>query len=252
MPLTAVSRAIDVLDALGAAPEGVELRGLAATVGMSPSGAYRTLQTLVAGGLATQDGKRGLYRLGPKVLLLARSMRSEAALLAASVASLHALSRTIGETVALAVLRDRRIWSIASVDGGGEIVARPRLAHGEPYLHNTGRGKLYLAHLPRAEGVAILAETGLPKIGPHTITDVAALWQEVERVRRQGYASNREERSAGLGGVAVPIFDSDGALMATLGITVPIFTLSQDRERELAGHGSAAAREIERRLCGEA
>jgi DNA-binding IclR family transcriptional regulator len=33
---------------------------------------------------------------------------------------------------------------------------------------------------------ALATATGLPKVGPHTITDQATLWREVEQARRRG------------------------------------------------------------------
>jgi DNA-binding IclR family transcriptional regulator len=249
--VAAVAHAIQVLDALAAAPRGLELNAIAAAVGMSPAGAYRTLYTLAAGGLVTQVGRRGLYRLGPKVLTLAQAMRGESALLAAAEPAMRELAAATGESVALAVLRNRRIWSIASFAGSGEIVAQPRLAHGEAYFHTTGRGKLYLAFLPPEEARAIIAATGLPPIGPNTVTDEATLWRQVDEARERGYAINRRERSEHLAGVAVPILDPQGHILATLGITVPAYRLDAAREAELARAGQAAARQIERGLRGE-
>jgi IclR family acetate operon transcriptional repressor len=217
---------------------------------MSPPGAYRTLQTLVRGGLAVQDGRRGVYRLGPRILVLARSMQGDAALLAAAEPELHALADLAGESVALAVVRGDRIWSIASATGSADVVAQPRLAHGEPYFHTTGRGKLYLAHLPPPAARALIARTGLPAVGRNTITDEGRLWREVEEARRRGYAVNRAERSPHLAGVAIPVFDAGGALVATLGISVPVDSLTAQREAELARLGQATARRIEARLSG--
>jgi DNA-binding IclR family transcriptional regulator len=245
-----VEKAIQILEALGRAPEGLDLQDVAGAAGMSPPGAYRTLQTLVRGGLAVQDGRRGVYRLGPRILVLARSMQGDAALLAAAEPELHALADIAGESVALAVVRGDRIWSIASATGSADVVAQPRLAHGEPYFHTTGRGKLYLAHLPPPAARALIARTGLPAVGPNTITDEGRLWREVEEARRRGYAVNRAERSPHLAGVAIPVFDSGGALAATLGISVPVYTLTAEREAELAGLGRATARRIEARLAG--
>ncbi len=250
-PLAAVERAVQVLDVLGTAPQGLELQEIAAKVGMSTPGAYRTLQTLAGGGLVAQDGKRGVYRLGPKVLYLARTMRSEASLAAAAEPEVRALAESTGEAVALAVARGGRIWSILGFPGSRDVVAQPRLAQGEPNFHTTGRGKLHLAHMPREEARALIAATGLPRSTPNTIADEATLWREVDEARARGYAVNRGQRSPHLAGVAIPIFDADGTLLATIGITVPLYSLDDAREAELVRLGKAAARQIEHRLSGQ-
>ncbi len=89
---------------------------------------------------------------------------------------------------------------------------------------------------------------GLPKIGPNTCVDEAALWREVDEAYKRGYATNKGERSPELAGVAVPIFERDGGLLAMIGITVPRYTLTAEREAELVRLGKAAARRIEDRV----
>jgi IclR family acetate operon transcriptional repressor len=212
------------------------------------------------------------------VLQLARTMQGEAALLAAAEPEVDALSRATGEHINLAVLRDRQTWVLLARDGTGEVVARPRTRGvpppgpagppgagerrgpgepggsagiGEPHFHTTGRGRLFLAFLPPEEARAIVAATGLPAVGPRTITDEGRLWEEVALARRRRYATARGERSAHLAGIAFAVTDGRDALVATLGITVPVFTLDERREAELMALGLAAARRVERRLRGE-
>ena len=53
-----------------------------------------------------------------------------------------------------------------------------------------------------------------------------------------------------MAGVAIPVFDAGGALVATLGISVPVDSLTAQREAELVRLGQATARRIEARLSG--
>ena len=56
---------------------------------------------------------------------------------------------------------------------------------------------------------------------PWTITDQAALAQEIERVRARGYAAAIEEREAGLSAIAAPVWGSDGSLAAIVALQGP-------------------------------
>jgi len=246
----AIGRAVQILDALAAASGGLDVATIAAAVGMSPSGAHRSLRALVHAGLVTQSGRRRAYRLGIKVLLLARAMRSEEALVAASEPELRPLSALTGETVGVGVVRDDRMWIVTSVDGSGDLVARPTLG-GSPHFHATGRGKLFLAHMPERRARALIRSTGLPRLCPNTIADEETLWRAVEEARARDYATSREERTPGVGGVAVPIRDVDRRVVATLGVTVPMFRFDATREAELLQHTRAAAARIERTLHGQ-
>jgi DNA-binding IclR family transcriptional regulator len=67
---------------------------------------------------------------------------------------------------------------------------------------------------------------------PHTITDPAALRRELDRVRRCGYAVDREEITRGIVCVAAPIRSRDGETVASISVAFPAYI---SRERGLRG-----------------
>ncbi|MDJ1115096.1 IclR family transcriptional regulator [Microbacterium dauci] len=217
----AIDRAVRILDELSTAPAGLDLATIAQAVGMSPSGAHRALKSLVIGGLVSQRERRGDYFLGPKILIWSQQMRDETALASISMPVLQQLNEETRESVYLSVVRDQRIWNICVLRGRGEIVVQTRPG-AEQLFHSTGRGKLFLAYADRAVAKRIIAATGLPAVGPATITVESDLWVEVDRARAQGYATSREESFAGGAGVAFPILDQSGSLMATVGASIPL------------------------------
>lgn len=81
-------------------------------------------------------------------------------------------------------------------------------------LHTTGFGKSILAHLPAKRVETILDRHGLPSVTSGTITDRAALYEELETVRERGYAYDDEERLEGLRCVAAPIVVNETVLGA--------------------------------------
>lgn len=243
--VNAIARAIRVMDVLAAAPEGAELLVIARAVGMSASGVHRVLRTLIDGGLVHQPGARGSYRLGPKVLVWAQSMRSEAALQAAAEPELAELHAAINDTVMLSLMRDRRIWTLIAMEGRSHLVVRPDQSELR-YFHTSGRGKLFLAYLDRADARALIANTGLPAFTPHTITDEATLWTVVDEARRNGYATSREEAGLGGGGIAVPVHDTAGRLAACVAMSAPTVRLDQQRQAELLERLRQTAQRIER------
>jgi DNA-binding IclR family transcriptional regulator len=238
-----VTRAIEILSVLSTAPGGMELAAIARSSGMSPSGAHRTLRTLVQGGVAQQQDLRGTYRLGPRILVWARQMRSEAALAAAAEPELAAIAEATHESVLVSVMRERRIWTISEIDGRGPLVARPATAE-LSHFHDTARGKLFLAHLDEALARALIAASGLPRRTRHTITDEAELWRAVEKVRSTGYAVSREEHVVGGAGLALPILDGD-RLVACVAMAVPMARFDRAREAQLVEVARRAARRIE-------
>jgi IclR family acetate operon transcriptional repressor len=71
--------------------------------------------------------------------------------------------------------------------------------------HCTGVGKALLAQLPDTAASDIIGRTGMPAHTPHTITDAAALLEELGKIRRRGYALDDEEQEIGVRCVAVPL-----------------------------------------------
>ncbi|MFO7759751.1 MAG: IclR family transcriptional regulator C-terminal domain-containing protein [Roseovarius sp.] len=80
---------------------------------------------------------------------------------------------------------------------------------------------MYLASLARNHLKQYLAATDLDRRTPNTITDQGALTAEIETVRRQGYALDREEFMESMVALAVPVRDVHGRLMVTLSFHAP-------------------------------
>ncbi|MFQ6078011.1 MAG: IclR family transcriptional regulator [Thermodesulfobacteriota bacterium] len=109
-------------------------------------------------------------------------------------------------------------------------------------LHCTGLGKILLAFMdPNEKWAPLNAE--LEPFTPNTITDVAVLDKELEQIREQGYAVDREEITRGIMCVAGPVFDMEGEIAAAISLTFPSFINGDrgiDKEIEAVKRCSAA------------
>ena len=103
-------------------------------------------------------------------------------------------------------------------------------------LHTTGVGKVLLAYAP--EEVRREAFDHLTRVTPYSIVQPGRLHEELQRVRRDGYAQTQEEMSLGACSVAVAIRAPDGGVVAALGIVVA--SLKRDRPRLVAALQVAA------------
>lgn len=121
---------------------------------------------------------------------------------------------------------------------------------GKPvYLHATAGGKSILAHSDEAEVETVLERIGLPPQTTNTITDEEALYEELARVRENGFAINREEHIEGLNAVAVPIFGKNQRILGALVVSGPTNRLNGQRlERDLPDLLLGASNELELNL----
>jgi DNA-binding IclR family transcriptional regulator len=76
------------------------------------------------------------------------------------------------------------------------------------------------------------------------------LAQALARIRQQGYAITRGERTPGAVGIAAPISGASGACIGSVGITLPEQRFRAEDERQQSEHVRAAARAISQQLHG--
>ena len=88
-------------------------------------------------------------------------------------------------------------------------------------LHVTAAGKLFLLEdgFPRLRDYA--KRTGLAVHTKNTITNLAQLERELERIQSQGWATDSEEAEIGVRCVAAGIRDDNGSLVAALSLSTP-------------------------------
>lgn len=89
------------------------------------------------------------------------------------------------------------------------------------YLHSTGLGKAILATLSDTRVREIVEMHGLPKATEHTITDEGELFDELDQIRSEGIAYDREESVEGMACIARPLSIPTERL-AAISITGPV------------------------------
>ena len=90
---------------------------------------------------------------------------------------------------------------------------------------------------------------GLPAQTPQTITTAKALEAELARVRKAGYALDREEFAQGLLCLAAPVFGVDDRLAGAIGVSVLTLYYTVGRLKAEVGPAVvAAARRISETL----
>lgn len=114
------------------------------------------------------------------------------------------------------------------------------------YLNTCASGKSILAHLPRERVESIIEQWGLKQQTSNTITDTEQLFAELEGVRRQGYAINREESADGLLAIGAPVSTPNGAVLGAVSLSGPVHRMQDSRiEDELLNQLLGTIEEIE-------
>ena len=238
---TSIEKALDVLLHLSVAGSS-GVTAIAAALGLPKSTVHRLLAALGRRGLVESDA-RGRYRPGIGLVALGLGVLEHEPVVAAARPVLEAEAAETGETLFLAGARGGRLVVLDKVEGTGFLRAAPRVGSEVP-VHATAVGKLHRAFDP--ESVALPVQR-LERFTPRTQVRRSDLEREIARVRRRGWAENREEWVAGLTVVAAPIRREAG-LCAALALAVPAVRLARSQREALIERVRAAARRVETRL----
>ncbi|UHA74873.1 IclR family transcriptional regulator [Paenibacillus sp. 481] len=239
LTVRAVERALDILMCF-ADNRDMSLTEIATRVGLNKSTVHRLLATLDERGFVLRNGDK--FRLGYRVWELAANLTQVDDPAQLLLPEMERLRELLGETVSLYVRdgNDRiRIQAVQS----NQAIRRVAPVGVRLPLYVGASSKVLLAFAePEERELIVQAPTW-----PDTIEREAYL-QQLEEVRRLGYAVSFEEREPGAAAVSVPIFDRAHKLTVVLSISGPVSRLSLDTLRDYAPRLMDAARRMETML----
>jgi DNA-binding IclR family transcriptional regulator len=200
---------LQVLAYLERHPEGVRADDVAHVVGKSGSTAYYLLASLVEEGFATHEAGRFLPSREPVAPPVERHGLEDA---------VDDLFLRTHKRCYLGVVRNGVI-EITVVRGRQGIAKMPGLGTRiTDNAHALAMGKVVLARL-NADALARYAARGLQRYTEHTITEYERLRAELDSVRLNGFAVDREEFDVDFCCVAAPIVGERGRLAGILGLS---------------------------------
>ena len=246
--IQSVARALTLLEIIADLGGEASLTDIAATAALNVSTCHHLLSTLVSKGyVARVPGSRS-YALGARILYLSQVCLLQVDLPRRATKFIERINVSTGETIHLAVLQGNSIIKILKRD------ARHALPVNGPWLgrsdaaHATATGKAILAWLPPGDVEQVMAEHGMTRFTDRTITDLAALLEELSHVRRDGYATDREEFIDGVICVAAGIRDQAGAVVGAIGASTPTLRASERHLILIREEITAAARALSAEL----
>ncbi|ACU75317.1 transcriptional regulator, IclR family [Catenulispora acidiphila DSM 44928] len=209
-------RALDILGLFSESRLSVSGQEVATALGAARSTAYRYLQSLVASGFLEEDPAGG-FRLGVRILELARLARRGYGLSEIALPVMNDLCAEVGETVLLT----RRSGSAAVCIERCEAQQPVRISYerGSVLPANAGASALaLLAWLPEQQCRQELAGQRLQRFTARTITDVETLMERLAKIRRDGYSVSRGELDTDILGIAAPVRGASGEVVAAVSI----------------------------------
>jgi IclR family acetate operon transcriptional repressor len=243
-----IVNAIAVLRTFSADEPLLGVTEIANRVGLHKSTVSRILATFEQEHLVERDAETRRFRLGLGLIAVAGPLLAELEERRVAYPVLRELSEQTGETSALMV------WS------GDESICVEQIASHHQIKHTTPLGarysdalsasvQVFLAQEPEARVRSLLSSGAITYPGLDESSLDAYLVRLKDDIRR-GWAVNYGETSIDEVGLAAPVYDHRGEVVAAVLIPAPRFRVSQDRLQALGESCAAAAGKVTARLGG--
>lgn len=236
----AALRAVRIMEIVARSDRPLPLSEVAAAAGLPSPTAYRILSLLESAGLIQREPTGKVYGVGPRLTRLGVAALSNSGPGLQRRVILRRVVDEIGETCNLAMLHGDEIVYIDRVETAWALKAELKPGSRVP-LHCTSSGKLFLSQMPRARRRRLLESMSLAPFTPNTITDAQRLEAQLEEIAQTRVGINNEELQAGVIGVAVPVHDARGRMIASVALQAPVARLPLARAVEYVSSLRAAA-----------
>jgi DNA-binding IclR family transcriptional regulator len=242
-PILVLQKIRQVLDSFTIERPELSLQQITKATGLPASTCQRLVHNLVREGFLDRDDDR--YRIGLGMVRWAAPGSFGLDLVQLTRPALRRLRDETGETACLYV-RDGPYRTVVGLAETHNVVMRLFMVGMVMVLHAGSAGKVFMAYDPAARKAAV--GHGLTRQTPRTTVDIDLLDEQLEEVRKLGYAASFEERDVGAASISAPVFGLSGELVAVLGIGAPTQRLTPSDVGRLAPQVVAAAESASRVL----
>ncbi|MGO4173788.1 IclR family transcriptional regulator [Bosea sp. TAF32] len=228
-PVSSLRRALGLLRILSkGAGDGMRLKDIAEAAGCGQPTAHRALRDLMAEGFVEQAAGGKRYRLALDFFVIAARAGQAGGLRELARPALLRLSATLSDTIFLLVRNGYDAVCLDRIEGPFPIRSFTGDIGGKVPL-GIGQGSLaMLAHLPEDEREAVI-RFNMPRLLDRGFFDEAALRNAIATARAQGSVNLNTGLIPGMAGVAVPVFDARGRVVAALSVGTLAERLREDR-----------------------
>jgi IclR family pca regulon transcriptional regulator len=224
----------------------LSLSEVASLTSMPAATARRCLMTLEELGYVMRNGRQFLLR--PKVLELGAAYIDSMNIDFLTKTHLEELARNTGDSAALCVLDATDIVYVARASIRTLMRLEAHVGSRFP-AYATSVGRVLLAGQSAAALKHYFDTASLEPLTKYTVTDVEQLRRTIEKCRRNGYCTVKDELDYGVVALAVPVLDKQGRVVAALNSSshsarITVATLVEERLDMLRGVSSQISRDL--------
>lgn len=227
-------RGLKLMELLSNFPNGCPLAKLAELAELNKSTVHRLLQGLQSEGFVQPASTAGSYRLTAKCLSLGHKTLSSLNIISIAAPYLEKLNLTLGETVNFSKRENDRAMMIYKLEPTTGMMRTRAYIGQHLQLYCSAMGKLYLAYEDNPNYLSDYWQSHqeiIKQLTCHTITEQEKMVQELNDIRQDGFAMDREENELGVCCLAVPIFNHLGKVEYAISVSTSIHRLNKSTQR---------------------
>ena len=232
--VASVGKAFAVLKSFTSEHFELTLSEVAARADLDRGTAFRLIQTLIELGYLQAVPPSRRFRLGVACLDLGYTVLSHGSLRTIVEPLLRDLVPAVGDAASLGILDGGDVIYLARVGAGLDRHKMDRRPGSRIPAYSAALGHAMLAHLARDEQIRRLDARPRVKLSERTLTDLDALLDRLDLVKRKGHAVSDGENAYGLRTLATPILDAQGFVIAGLSVTVDAMRMDMPTFRDEA------------------
>jgi len=229
--LKVLNRGFEIIELLSQHP-GLTLTEIAERLGVPKSTVHIYLRTLEQRGYIVNTDAG--YDISFKFLTIGGLQRNRFPLYEIAKEPMAELADDLNDVfnVVLATEERGQRVIIYKIEGEKSPFANLPVGH-TTNLHWVSHGKALLSKISDEKIERIIDRHGLPKATQNTITSRDELYEELEKIRDQGYSLEDEERIEGIRAIAVPVEGSETDPLGSISISGPKSRIDADHLPEL-------------------
>ena len=213
-----IQKALNIIECVGKSTKPLKASEVANLTNLERATAFRILTYLASIGYVFKDTSTNHYSLGHKLFEFGDKSDFLKTLTTYSINHLRNLSLETNLITYLAVLEGPHIMYCDKVSPAGDD-APPRSFRMRQDAHSTAIGKALLAYKSYDELREIYKSYTLHKHTKNTIINLEKLYNELRKVKRDGYSTNAAETFEYVYGVGAPILDSQDRAIAAISLS---------------------------------
>ncbi|WP_408008469.1 IclR family transcriptional regulator [Pseudalkalibacillus sp. A8] len=231
MSLKTLEKSLEVLKCFTEEKSSWGVRELANEINMNHSVVFRILKTFEEYGFLVQNTRTNKYELGLKFFEYSLIVSNKFKISDVFYPYMKELAESTGESVFLTWLDGNEGVCLLIAESDQTVKYTVSVGSRNP-LYAGASHKVILAYLPREKQEQII-DKGIIKFTDNTITNSELIFEDLKKIKQQGWSYSIGEYTKDVAGIAVPIFNRHNTIVGSLTVATPSYRINDDKANEI-------------------